>query len=155
MITTLEPILAEHPFFSGLQPDYLKLVTGCASNIRFDAGQQICRSGEEANVFYIIRQGRVAVEVFAPGRGTITVETLGEGEVLGWSWLFPPYRTHFDVRALDLTRAIALDGKCLRTKCENDPALGYELLKRVAGVMVQRLQSARLQLLDVYGSNRK
>jgi CRP-like cAMP-binding protein len=155
MITTLEPILAEHPFFSGLLPEYLKLVTGCASNVRFDAGQQIARAGEEANSFYIIRQGKAAVEVFAPGRGTIMVETLGEGDVLGWSWLFPPYRTHFDSRALELTRAIALDGKCLRTKCEADPALGFELLKRVAGVMVQRLQAARLQLLDVYGSKRK
>lgn len=155
MITTLEPILASHPFFTGLMPDYLKLVTGCASSVRFNAGDPIGRAGEEANAFYIIRQGKVSVEVFAPGRGTITVETLGEGDVLGWSWLFPPYRTHFDSRALELTRAIALDGKCLRTKCETDPALGFELVKRVAGVMVQRLQAARLQLLDVYGSQRK
>lgn len=155
MITTLEPILAEHPFFSGLRPEYLKLVTGCASNVRFDAGQQVARAGEEANTFYIIRQGKVAVEVFAPGQGMIMIETLGDGDVCGWSWLFPPYRTHFDSRALELTRAIALDGKCLRGKCENDPALGFDLLKRVAGVMVQRLQAARLQLLDVYGSKRK
>lgn len=155
MITTLEPILAEHPFFRGLAPEYLKLVTGCASNVVFQAGEQIYQTGEEANAFYMIRQGKVAVEAFAPGRGSITVETLSEGDILGWSWLFPPYRYHFGARAIELTRTIALDGKCLRGKCDADHSLGYELLKRVADVITQRLQAARLQLMDVYGNKRK
>jgi len=151
MITTLEPILSGHPFFKGLPEPYLKLITGCASNARFDAGQKVFQSGEQANTFYIIRNGKVAVEIFVPGRGDVTIETLAEGDVLGWSWLFPPYMWHFSARAIDLTRAIAMDGKCLRTKCDSDPALGYELLKRISSVLMQRLEAANMQLLDVYG----
>jgi CRP/FNR family cyclic AMP-dependent transcriptional regulator len=148
---TLERILAEHPFFKELEARHLQLIVGCAANVRFDAGQVIFREGEEANQFYVIRHGKVALEIFAPGRGPIIVETLGEGEILGWSWLIPPYHWHFNARAIELTRAIALDGKCLRTKCEEDHDLGYELLKRFAHVIEQRLQATRLQLLDIYG----
>lgn len=154
MKTTLEPLLAEHPFTRGLLPQYLELITGCASNVRFEAGEKIYSAGEEADVFYIIRQGKVAVEIFIPGRGSVAVETLRDGEVLGWSWLFPPYRWRFDARALELTRAIAMDGKCLRNKCDADPVLGYDMAKRVAYVMMQRLEAARLQLLDVYGERK-
>jgi len=89
---TLERILIEHHFFQGMQDEYLKLLAGCASNVRFDAGQFVLREGEEAHQFYLIRHGKVALEVFAPERGSITIQTLGEGEVLGWSWLVPPYR---------------------------------------------------------------
>jgi hypothetical protein len=90
------------------------------------------------------------VEVIAPQRGAITIETVGDGELLGWSWLIPPFQWHFDARALNLTRAIALDARCLRGKCDADPALGYELLKRFSQVMEQRLEATRLQLLDLY-----
>jgi len=148
---TLERILSEHPFLKNLELRYLRLIVGCASNVRFEAGQFICREGEEADQFYVIRHGKVALEILAPGRGPIIVETLWEGEILGWSWLVPPYHWHFDARAVELTRAIALDGKCLRTKCEEDHDLGYELLKRFAHIIEQRLQATRLQLLDVYG----
>jgi CRP/FNR family cyclic AMP-dependent transcriptional regulator len=151
---TLERILAEHPFFKGLEEPYLQLLIGCASNVRFNAGEVIFREGEEANRFYLIRQGKVAVETFAPGRGPIIIQTLGEGELVGWSWLIAPYRWRFDGRAVELTRAIALDGECLRGKCEEDHNLGYELMKRVAGVMERRLEATRLQLLDVYGGVR-
>ena len=154
MKTTLEPLLAEHAFLKGLQPQYVELITGCASNVRFEAGEKIYKDGDEANVFYIIRHGRVAVEIFVPGRGDVNVETLSEGDVLGWSWLFPPYRWHFDARAIELTRAIALDGKCIRAKCDSDPALGYDMVKRMAYVMMERLESARMQLLDVYGAKK-
>jgi len=147
---TLEPILAEHPFLKGLDPEYLKLLVGCASNVRFNAGQFIFREGEEANQFYMIRQGKVALETLAAERGPITVQTVGEGDVLGWSWLIPPYRWRFDARALELTRAIALDGKCLRQKSEEDHNLGYELLKRFSNIIVERLEATRLQLLDIY-----
>jgi CRP/FNR family cyclic AMP-dependent transcriptional regulator len=148
---TLEPILAEHPFLKGLEPQYLKFIIGCASNVRFKAGQFLFREGEEADQFYMIRQGKVAVEIRAPKGSSIIVQTLGEGEVLGWSWLIPPYRWRFDARAVDLTRAIALDGKCLRTKSEEDHNLGYELLKRFSDIIVERLDATRLQLLDLYG----
>jgi CRP-like cAMP-binding protein len=151
---TLERILAEHPFFKGLEKPYLELLVGCASNVRFNAEEVIFREGEEANRFYLIRQGKVAVETFAPGRGPIIIQTLGEGELVGWSWLIPPYRWRFDGRAVELTRAIALDGECLRGKSEEDHNLGYALMKRVAQVMEQRLQATRLQLLDIYGGVR-
>jgi len=149
---TLEPILAAHPFFKDLDPGYLQLAVGCASNIRFDAEQFICREGEEANQFYLIRHGRVALEISVPGRGPLIVQTLEEGDILGWSWLFPPYHWHFDARAVELTRAIALDGKCLRTKCEEDHDLGYELLRRFSHIIMQRLQATRMQVLDMYAS---
>jgi CRP-like cAMP-binding protein len=147
---TLEPILAKHPFLRGLEPRHLKVLVGCASNVRFNAGQFLFHEGEEANEFYMIREGKVAVQIQGAERGPITVQTIGEGEVLGWSWLIPPYRWRFDAKAAELTRAIALDGKCLRTKSEEDHDLGYELLKRFAGIIVERLESTRLQLLDVY-----
>ncbi len=147
---TLEPILAEHPFFKGLEPQYLKLITGCASNVRFDAGTYIFREGEPASQFFLIREGKVALEIHGAQRGPIEIETIETGEVLGWSWLFPPYRWHFSGRAIEPTRAIALDGVCLRTKAEEDPRLGYELMKRVAQIMMERLQATRMQVLDVY-----
>lgn len=148
---TLEPLLGEHSFFKGLAPRYLELIAGCASNVRFEAGQYIFHEGEAANEFYVIRHGRVALEIFAPGRGAHAIQTLGAGELLGWSWLIPPYQWHFDARAVELTRALALDGECLRTKCEQDHDLGYEFMKRFAHIMLDRLQATRLQLLDLYG----
>ena len=147
----LERLLSEHPFFEGLEQRYLDFIVGCASNARFDAGQFIAREGEEAKQFYLIRHGKVAIEVFAPERGALTIETLEAGELLGWSWLVPPYFWRFDARALDLVRATALDGECLRRKCEEDPRLGYELLKRFSRIIVLRLEATRLQLLDLYG----
>lgn len=149
-MNTLEPILAEHAFFTGLEPRYLQVIAGCASNARFSADHSIFHEGEEANQFYLIRHGKVALETFAPGRGVVPIETLLAGEVLGWSWLFPPYRWHFSARALEVTRAIALDGVCLRKKCAEDHDLGYELMSRFAQTIIQRLQATRLQLLDVY-----
>lgn len=152
---TLEAILAEHPFFEGLEARYMQLITGCASNVRYKSGEYIFREGEQAAQFYIIRHGKVALETFAPGRGRITIETIEDGEVLGWSWLFAPYRWHFSARPLQETRAIALDGACLRAKGEADHDLGYELAMRVARIMMERLQATRMQLLDVYDTSRK
>jgi CRP-like cAMP-binding protein len=148
---TLEPYLTEHPFLKDLEPRLLKILVGCASNVRFNAGQFVFREGEEANNFYIIRHGKISIEIFAAERGSLSIQTIGEGEILGWSWLIPPYRWRFDARAVELTRAIALDGKCLREKCEMDHDLGYELLKRFAHIITQRLETTRLQLIDIYG----
>lgn len=147
---SLAGILAVQPFLQGLEPRYVDLIVGCASNVRFDPGEFVFRAGDEANHFYVVRSGHVSVEVIAPQRGAITIETVGDGELLGWSWLIPPFQWHFDARALNLTRAIALDARCLRGKCDADPALGYELLKRFSQVMEQRLEATRLQLLDLY-----
>jgi CRP/FNR family cyclic AMP-dependent transcriptional regulator len=152
---TLAPLLAQHPFLQGLTEEHIALITGCGSNVRFDAETYLFHEGDEANQFFIIRSGRIAVEVFTPGMGPVTVQTLSDGDVLGWSWLFPPYRWHFTARTLELTRAIALDGKCLRTKCESDHHLGYELLKRFSRIIEERLQAMRLQLMDIYGEATK
>lgn len=148
----LKKILAEHPFFKGLNEENFALIVGCASNVRFDAGQVILREGEEANQFYLIRSGKVTVELMTPNKGPVIIETLAEGDILGWSWLVPPYNWRFDAKAVELTRMIALDGKCLRNKCESDNRLGYELLKRFADIITKRLESTRLQLLDIYGN---
>jgi CRP/FNR family transcriptional regulator, cyclic AMP receptor protein len=150
MPTTLEPRLAQHPFFQGLDPQYLQLVVGCAANVVFPAGKVIFRMDEEADHFYLIRKGKVAIELYAPPRGTITIQTLHEGEVLGWSWLIPPYRPRFNARAVERTVAIGMDGRCLRGKCEVDHNLGYELLMKVVPILVSRLEATRIQLLDLY-----
>jgi len=147
----LESLLAAHPFFAGMTAADLDLIAGCAANARFEAGEYLYREGEAADRFYLLRDGRVAVEIHAPGKNPVTILSVGAGEVLGFSWLTPPYRWVFDARAQQLTRALVFDGACLRGKCETDPRLGYDLLKRVAQVMSQRLETATLQLLDVYG----
>lgn len=151
---TLERIIANHSFFAGLDGGFTNLMVSCASNVRFKAGDYIFKEGDPANTFYLIREGRVAVEVFAPQHKPIIVATLGLGEILGWSWLLPPYHWKNQARAVEDTRAIALDGKCLRTKCEQNHDLGYEVLKRFARIIEQRLEATRLQLLDVYSARR-
>jgi CRP/FNR family transcriptional regulator, cyclic AMP receptor protein len=151
MIQTLERIIGEHPFFQGMAEQHLKFIAGCATNARFPEGQLIFREGDEANQFYFVRAGLIGVELVIPPRGFTTVQTVGEGEMLGWSWLLPPYRWHFTGRALEPTRALAFDGKCLRTRCEADHDLGYEVLKRFTYIVNERLDAMRLQLLDLYG----
>jgi CRP-like cAMP-binding protein len=148
---TLEPLLAEHPFLRDLDASVLALIVGCASNVRFEPGQYLFKEGQEANEFYIVRTGRVTLEIHVPDRGAVPLQTIAGGGIVGWSWVFPPYRWHSDARATELTLAIALDGACLRKKCEDTPALGYELMKRFARVLDESLQASRLQLLDVYG----
>ncbi len=150
---TLERVIVEHPFFADLESYYISLLVSCASNVRFEPGKYILREGEEANEFYLIRAGRVAIEIHPPQRKPIVVDTLGEGDILGWSWLLPPYTWRFGARAMDATRAIALDAKCLRTKCEQNHDLGYELLKRFSQSINRRLDATRLQLLDVYAAD--
>jgi CRP-like cAMP-binding protein len=154
MVQRLDDLLAGVPLLAGLVRAELELLAGCARNVHFDAGEQIFREDEPADAFWVIRHGRVALEAHVPARGPLTIETLEPGEVLGWSWLFPPYRWHFDARALSGVRATAFDGACLRGKCSDDPALGYDLMQRFARVMMERLQATRLRLLDVYGDGR-
>ena len=147
---TLERVLGNHPFFEKFPEQHLETIVGCASNVRFEAGQFIFREGEEASKFYLIRQGKVALQIFSERRGPITVLTLGEGEILGWSWLFPPHRYKFSARTLESTRAFAIDGQCLRGKAEQDHDLGYDLLNRFAPIVERALEATRLQLINVY-----
>jgi CRP-like cAMP-binding protein len=150
---TLRPILETHPFFKDLKPEYLDFIVSCASNVRFKEGEVILKEGEPAEKFYLIRQGRVAIEINVTQQRSITIQTIHDGDILGWSWLIPPHRNRFDSRAVEDTRAIALDGKCLRNKCEENHDLGYELLKRFAVVITQRLEETRKQLINIYDIN--
>lgn len=149
----LETILAEHPFFAGFTPEQNQLMAGCARNHRFEAGEYFFHEGQAADEFFLIRHGRAALEILAPGQKPVVFSTLGPGEVVGASWLAEPYRWMFDARAVELTRAIGIDAKCLRDKCDDDPMLGYQMMKRFLPVLIKRLHATRLQLLDVYGSH--
>jgi len=149
----LERILSEHPFFAGLDESFVKLACGCAKNVRIEAGQFVFHEGAAADDFYLIREGRVALQISAPGRGASTFLTLGRGEVFGVNWLVPPYRWVYDARALELTRAIAMDATCLRNKCEANHDLGYDVMKRLMPILIDRLHTTRLQFLDLYGSH--
>lgn len=151
MVQSLESVIRQHSFFKGLAEPHIQFIVGCAKNVRFEQGQYIFREGDTADQFYFIREGLVSIEFAVPQKGPATVQTVGEGDVLGWSWLYPPYRWHFDAKALHNTRALAFDGECLRAKCEEDHDLGYEILKRFTNVFLERLDATRLQLLDLYG----
>jgi len=152
-IEGLERIISEHPFFAKMEKSFLDIVVGCAKNVRFEAGQYLFHEGEGADQFYLVRHGRLALQITSPGRGALTFQTLGEGEIVGISWLIPPYRWAYDAKALELTRAIAMDAACLRGKCEADHDLGYDMMKRFMPVLIQRLQAMRMQILDVYGTH--
>lgn len=147
----LTEILRQHPFLAQLTDKYMENLVGCASNVRFDEGSYLIHEGQLANTFFLIRTGRVALEIDVEPRGTLRIQTVGHGEVLGWSWLISPFRWHFSGVAVADVRAVALDGECLRNKCENDHDFGYEMLKRLSQVMERRLEATRLQLLDLYG----
>ena len=146
-----EDDLRKHPFFEGINPGLLKIIAPCASPVHFDSGQIVYREGDQADQFFLITEGKVAIEIFAAERGSLVIQTLGPGDVTGWSWLFPPYRRRFNVRAVNPTTAIALEGKSLREKAEADNRLGYELFKRFSKIVVDRLLAARLQIIDMYG----
>lgn len=150
---SISVLLHEHPFFAGLPNDTLELIGGCGVNVHFDPGAHVLVEGEEANHFFVLRSGRVAIEVEAPQTGPLVIETIGPGDILGVSWLLPPYRSTFDARAVEPTSAVSIDAACLRDKCDEDPQLGYELFKRFAVLVRDRLQATRLQLLDLYRSN--
>jgi len=145
---TLEPILKRHPFFKDLDQKHLDFIVGCASNVRFKKGEVILKEQGLADKFYLIREGRIDIFIAKPR--SITIQTIHEDDILGWSWLIPPHRHRFSARALEDTRAVALDGRCLRGKCETNHEMGYELLKRLVSVFAQRLEATRLQLLDIY-----
>lgn len=153
-VRDIADILRSHPFVAGLDDEIVKLVAGCAHNVVFPAGHYLLREGEEATHFHLLRHGSVALEMHVPGRGTLTFQTLGEGELLGANWLVPPYRWYYDARAVTLVRALEFDASCLREKCEADHHVGYEMMKRFLVPMVERLQVARLQVAHLFDEQR-
>lgn len=147
---TLERVLSAHPFFSGLPESDLQTLVGCARQVRYSAGEFAFRMGEPANTFYLIRHGRVALQLYTVERGGITIETVGDNEPLGWSWLVPPYRWALDGLVVQPMLALSFDAQCLRGKFETDHNLGYEMYRRFMPVIAQRLHATRLQALDVH-----
>jgi CRP/FNR family transcriptional regulator, cyclic AMP receptor protein len=143
-------LIAESPVFAGLTADQLELIAGCGHNVVFAAGKRLFREGDPADTFFLIRHGLVGLDTYVPARGEVRTETLGPGEIVGWSWLLAPYQWHFSGQAAEPVRATEFDGACLREKCEADPRLGYELLQRFSQLLIDRLQATRLQLLDLY-----
>ena len=146
----LKGLLGGHPFFAGMDAADLDEVVGCATNARFPAGEYLFREGESADRFFIVREGRVALEIYVPARGPLVLDAAEAGEIAGLSWLFPPHRWQLDARAVEPVRAIAVDGMCLRAKCDANPKLGYALMQRLSEVSHRRMHSARLRLIDAY-----
>jgi CRP/FNR family cyclic AMP-dependent transcriptional regulator len=146
----LKDLLQSHSFFNDLPAQYVDLISGCAKNVPFKSGEFIFREGEDAGEFYVIRHGKVAREIHSSTAGPLTIDTLGSGDVLGVSWLIPPYRWSTAARAVQDSRIVVIDATCLRKKCEEDTRLGYELMKRFARVMGERLDAAHIRLVDIY-----
>ena len=142
--------LAEIPLFAGLSPDTLSLLERSASSVSFEAGARLLRAGGQANVFYALRRGSVVLETYVPGRGPVPIETLEAGEVLGLSWMSPPYRWRLDARTLTRVSATAFDAVWLRDRFGENPACGHDLMARLSHTMLERLEWARMRLLDVY-----
>jgi len=144
-------LLGNHSFFKQLAPEQLAQLAACAVMMSVPQGRLICSEGEPAEHFYVIVSGGVALEMAAPGREPLTVQTLAPGDELGLSWFYPPYRWHFDARALTATRLIDFNTKLLQTRLDADHTLGYEFVKRLAWLTFERLQATRLQLTGIYG----
>lgn len=149
----IKDILFEQPFFRELTPEMVDYIAGCGQNMHFSPGDFLGKEGGPADYLYLIRKGKVAVELNPPGRGALTIRTLSPGEICGFSWIIPPYRMQFNLKALEHTSVVALDGNCIRKKCEEDHETGYLLMKESAAIMERRLQDTRIQLLDVYGTS--
>jgi len=150
-IDSLEGLLETHPFLIGLSSEHIHFLQDCAALRRFAAQQQIFREGEDADHFYLIVSGEVALETVVPGTAVATIQDLGAGEALGWSWLFPPYRWHFTASTVEPTEVISFEAAKLRDKAEEDRDFRDELLTRVSKMLLNRLENTRMQLIDAYG----
>ncbi|HEY5188559.1 MAG TPA: cyclic nucleotide-binding domain-containing protein [Solirubrobacteraceae bacterium] len=150
-MSELESELAQAPVFAGLSPAHLAVIAGCGREQHVPSGTVLLREGGTADTFYLIRTGAAALEVQSPAHGPLLIETLHDHDVVGWSWLFAPYRWQMDGRTTRECALVAFDAACLRGECDADHELGYELMRRFAASIVDRLQATRLQLLDVYG----
>jgi len=145
----LERILSAHSFLAGLEPERVRFLVGCTRNVRFRTGEYLMREGDREDTLYLIRQGRVAIEMPRPGGDPTCIETLEAGDVLGVS-LLTPIAAHLDCRARDTVVALAIDHACLHRKMDEDPGLGYAISMRLLERTYDRLARARLQHLDVY-----
>lgn len=151
MKTTTSQI-ADHPFLNSFSQELLNMIVEKAVEVQYEPGEILFKENDPANRFYLLEYGKVALETHVPRDGTMVVQTLEGGDVLGWSWLFPPFVWHFQARALEATNAIVIDGAHLLVLCEKNHELGYELMKRMAQVVIQRLQATRHQWLISQGA---
>ncbi len=141
---------ASHAFLSGLSERHRMLLASGARPFTAAPGELLAQEGETAKTFDLIQAGHVALDLHTPDRGVVPIQTVGPGEIVGWSWLVPPHRWQFDCRAGDPVQGLAFDAEWLREKCEQDHELGYHLLKQLVAVIANRLAATRLQLLDIY-----
>lgn len=146
---TLERILREHPFFREMKESHLCSITENSTVERFEPEDIIFREGDPAQTFYLIRSGKVALQQMSYRIDPFTVITLNQGDIIGWSWLFPPYRWRLTAKALEVTRVIAVDGAELRARCDEDPNLGYELMKKFAEIIDRRFDAVTEHLVEV------
>lgn len=146
MNATLEAEIVKHPFLQTFPHDHLEIMFQKANRMEFSPGEIILRKGEPANRFYLIDSGKVVIEA---GNGSETIQTLSEGEVLGWSWLFPPFCWHFTARAIEPTHCTVLNGGHLLVTAEENHEFGYNLMRRVAQVAISRLQATREKMLAI------
>jgi CRP-like cAMP-binding protein len=153
IMNTMEDIITTHPFWQGLNPHYFHILRECAVYSRFGPDQFILNAGSDAEHFYLIHHGHVALETFMPGKGRVTLQAIGPGEALGWSWLFPPYRWHFSGRSTDITEAVCFGARTLRDYAEENHDFGYDLAIRVGRIILDRLQATRSLLADFYGGS--
>ena len=147
--TLLRELIAKHHFCRDLAPQHLELLTEAAMLKEFKAGEMIFKQGDPANRFYVIQSGEVELLSEGANTGSVSVQRIGAGDVLGWSWLFPPYYWHFAAQAVTDTKAIFFYGTWLRENCERDHDFGYVMLKRMSAIVIQRLQSARKKLVEL------
>jgi CRP/FNR family cyclic AMP-dependent transcriptional regulator len=143
-----QSILAAQPFMRGLPSDQIAVLAGLARHVTVPVRQRLFEEGSTADKFWLIDAGRVALDAMVPGRGRVTIETLSRGDVIGLSWLQPPYQWRFGAVTTAPMQAFELDGRAVRAACDADPALGYELTRRFIGVVVHRLQATRDRLLE-------
>jgi CRP-like cAMP-binding protein len=146
-------LLAGHPFFKDLDESWLAMIAPLATSERFEDGEYILREGQDADEFFLIQAGQVALEIYTPGHGVLTVETIGAGETLGWSWMIPPHQWRFDAKAVGLTRTIMINGKRLRELCEANHDLKNEMLIRVTQLIAHRLHATRTQLMGIHATH--
>ena len=149
----LDTLIAQQRFFKGLNPQHLKLLADSALEMEFAPGHVIFEEGSPANRFYLILEGQVVIESEKKDHNRIPVQTLGPGDDLGWSWLFPPYSLHFSARAVTGVRTLFFYGERLREQCEGDHEFGYQLMKRIAEVATLSLQVTQQRLMQYIDTN--
>lgn len=145
----LHETLKDHPFVEGFPEEHMDKLAAMALDVHFETDQLIFRLGDESSLFYLLTSGKVALEVPAPGR-TFRIQTLGPGDELGWSSVMTPVRKQFQAKSIEPVTAVAFDGARMLRACDEDPAFGYTIMRRVAGIVAERLENARIQLMDVY-----